>query len=171
MKTLTALRVIIGRKPNGHALYPDFNALPSVQTAGIDWAYYVDRLGAGWHYDKVSGHDTDTPDSPEGQQIGALLVPVVFRDEAIAAFPTVCSAMTPGEFQTFHDDKVTAHLPDEQFDIEELQGIKMKQDLGQPLTPHQEEALDPNSNTPGIRKSKDKSWVDVRDRKGITLRN
>ena len=93
-RSLVPIRVTIGLKPNGHALYPDFNTLASVQASGMDWSRYVDIEGIGWHYDKQRGHKVDDLESPFGQQFGVLIVPKVMANEAIAAFPTVVVKLT-----------------------------------------------------------------------------
>ena len=86
-RNLVPLKVRIGLHGNGHAKYPDFNSLKTIQDIGVDWSVYVDMYGDGWLYDKKSGHRDDTPDSPFGQQWGVLLVPEEFASEAAKAFP------------------------------------------------------------------------------------
>jgi hypothetical protein len=168
-RELTPLKVKIGLKTNGHALYPSFNDLPVVQASGMDWALYIESDGAGWHYDRISGHKDDTLDSPIGQQWGMLLVPKDFADEAIAIFPDECSIMTALECQDFYDNKAHIKEPDEYFDNEILSGIKMKQDLALELTAEQVKALDPDDDTPGIRKNKGKTWALYSVTNNITL--
>lgn len=170
MAELVGIKVKIGMRPNGHADHPKFNRLPVVQASGMDWSKYVDVAGLGWHYDKTSGHKEETLDSPRGQQWGVLIVPEQFAAEAIAEFPDLVTELTEVELEDFHDNKARAHLPDEEVDVDILTGIKLKQDLGIPLTEQQQKALDPDDDTRGIVKSKRKKWADRKIRKGITIK-
>lgn len=166
---LVAIKVKIGLKDNGHAKYPQFNSLDASVRDNMDWCHFVDKFG-GWHYDQTSGHREDTADSPLGQQWGMLLVPASFADAAITAFPSEVSKMTEAEAESFYNAKAHINDPDELFDQDVLSGIKMKQELSLPLTANQQKALDPNDDTPGIRKNKDKTWSAFKDRKKITLK-
>ena len=170
MAELVGIKVKIGLKPNGHAKYPDFNQLPSVNDRGMDWSFYVDAYGSGWQYDKTSGHRDNTDDSPQGQQWGMLLVPETFADEAVVAFSEDVALLTELEIEDFYNNK--AHIYDEEEDIDQsiLEKIKLKQDLNIPLTTQQQKALDPEDDTPGIRKNKKKNWVDYKKLKKITVK-
>jgi hypothetical protein len=162
--------VKIGLKPNGHAKYPNFNALAAVQATGMDWAKYVDIHGLSWHYDKTSGHQEDTPDSPWGQQWGVLIVPEEFASQAVAAFPDVCARLTEAGLEAFYDEKAHAHEQDERIDLPVLEGIRAKQAIGRPLTPQQEKALDPDDDTPGIRKNPKRKWQDFKRLVNVTIK-
>ena len=168
-KQLVPLKVKIGLGNDGAAKYPEFNTLSAVKNAGMDWSKYIDTHGLSWHYDNTSGHAETTADSPRGQQWGMLIIPKVFADEAIAAFPDECSKMTEAECQDFYDTKAHAHEPDELFDQQVLDGIKSKKDLGLALTPMQIKAADPNDSTPGIRKNENKFWADFKAKHSITI--
>jgi len=169
-KEVLAIKVKIKIKTNGHAEYPDFNALQVVIDSGMDWSYYVDSHGLGWHYDKTSGLKDNTVDSPMGEQWGMLIVPEEFRDQALAMFPSLVTAMDETEIEDFYNNKAHAHEPDEIFNTEILNGIKLKQDLGLTLTQNQLDALDPNTDVPGIRKNKNKLWSDFKVKKDLTVK-
>ena len=61
-------------------------------------------------YDKVSGHQEETADSPRGQQWGLLLVPDAFAQQAVTRFPAECSILTEAEAEAFYETKAVAHL-------------------------------------------------------------
>lgn len=169
MRDLVPVKVKIGLKSNGHAKYPNFNVLQAVINAGIDWAQYIDIYGMGWYYDKVSGHQDDSPESPFGQQWGVMVVPKDFADEAISRFPQECTKLTENELEIFIDERALAHIPDEDINLEVLQGIREKQALGLELTAWQIKALDPNDDTPGIKKNKEKTWKGIKEKKGVKI--
>jgi len=170
MRELTAIKIKIGIKQNGQAKYPNFNQLQCVKDSGLDWSKYIDIYGLGWFYDKVSGHQDDTPDSPHGMQFGCLTVPEDFAEQAVAMFPEV-EEIDEVDFEIFHNTKATAHLPDEEINKDVLDSIKAKQDLGLDLTIDQTKALDPEDNTQGIRKNNMKKWSDRKVVQNIVLKN
>jgi len=171
---LQCLKVKIGRKSRGkeagHAEYPDFNKLQCVIDSGIDWSYYIDIFGHGWHYDCVTGHKEVAADSPYGMQWGFLCVPKEFVDHAVAMFPDTCTKTTETEMQVFYDTKATVRIPDIIIDKGVLDDIKAQQDLKIPLTPDRLKALDENElSVPGRRKNMEKKWVDFKIKKGINI--
>jgi hypothetical protein len=168
-KLFTPIKVKIGLRADGNADYPDFNILNAVKEQNMDWSYYVDKFGLGWIYDKLIGHQEEAPDSPLGQQLGVLIVEKEFANEAILSFPVKCSKLTEVELEDFYDNRHAIEFQDEDVDREVLDVIKVKQDLGQPLTPQQIKALDPDDDTIGIRKNKKKTWVDFKALKGIEI--
>lgn len=169
MRNLVPVKVKIGLKNNSHAKYPDFNLLDAVKASGLDWSYYVDINGLGWHYDKKCGHKEEAADSLFGMQWGVLVIPQDFADQAAVAFPAEVTKLTEAELEDFYDNRAHAHEPDEEMDATVLQGIKMKQDLGLPLTPQQTAALDPNDDTRGIRKNKRRKWADFKQLVGVNI--
>lgn len=156
-------------KPSRVHAYPDFNSLPIVQSSGMDWSNYVDIEGLGWHYDQCCGHEIDHPDSPVGAWNGLLLVPKQFADEAVALFPSQCRKVTEAQCQAFWETHATSQMPDEDIDPEILQGIEIKQRLNLPLTLFQQRAIDPDDDTPGIRRNRHKNWADFKQRAGLTI--
>lgn len=163
---LVPIKIKIGLKENGQAQYPNFNQLTAV--GGMDWSKYIDVNGSGWLYD-CCGHKEQEVGSPMGQQWGVILVPKVFADEAVAAFPSEVTKLTEVEVSDFYDNKHAKDFPDEEIDNDILQGIKLKQDLGQQLTLQQVKALDPDDDTPGVRKNKRKVWTDYKALKAIKV--
>lgn len=168
-RQLSALKVIIRLKTDGGALYPNFNSLSTVQATGLDWSRYVDVYGLGWHYDKTCGHTQEAVGSPVGTQIGVLIVPKTFVDEAISTFPSDCSKLTELELEDFYNNKAHVTEPDELFDMEILEGIQFKQSFGLALTAQQIDAIDPTKDTPGIRKNKSRLWADYKKETSITI--
>ena len=171
-RELVPLKVKILLKPNGNALYPDFNKLQIIKDSGMDWSFYIDIYsdGMGWHYDKTSGHLEETSDSPVGQQFGVLLLPDLFVKQAVAMFPNICSEITELECEKFYDEKAHVKDADEIIDNTVLESIKLKQELGLSLTKQQRAALDPNNSTPGIIKNKNKKWTDHKTLTNITIK-
>lgn len=141
--------VKIGTLPNGRAKYPNFNLLATVQASGLDWSKYIDAFGSGWLYDEI-GHKDDDDDSPRDQQWGMILVPQLFATEAVAQFPTEVAVIDEVEASDFYNKRVAVRQPEQVIDTDIVHGIKLKQDLGIPLTPDQVDALDPTKKTRGI---------------------
>jgi len=173
MHTLTAIKVKIGLRPNGHADHPNFNLLPIVIASGADWSVYIGipENGAGWQYDKSSGHQDETPGSPAGQQWGMLLCLPQFATEAIAQFPGICTAMTPTEAETFYDVDHAGADDEQILDVEVLQAIERKDKFAPPIarTPAQEKALNPLDDQPGVRPNHDKTFIGFKGKRGINL--
>jgi len=169
MADLVPLRVKIGLRADGSADYPDFSQLPSVQASGMDWSRYIDRFGPGWIYDRVSGHKDDDPESPLGNQLGLLLVPKAFADEASATFPATCQKMSEAQCQAFYEQRYAVRLTDEVIDQDVLDVIREKKALSLPLTAEQQLALDPTSDVRGIRQNKMKKWQSFKATKKITV--
>ena len=68
MADVQFIKVKIGLKPNGHAKYPDWEALPLAaagSTREDRQALVRAAQPVKWQYDKRSGHTDDTADSPE----------------------------------------------------------------------------------------------------------
>jgi len=186
MPELVCLKVRIG-KADGRAKYPTFNSLQAVKDSGVDWSKYVDTFGAGWQYDKKFGHAEEGPDSPMGMQWGVLLVPSLFADQAVAAFPADCQIIAEAAMQTFYEDRVTAHMPEDLEDVNILQSLNAELSLidqaiaggrnGGKLATRRdllltriEKAVDPADPEPGVRKNMKKRWVDMKSERGITIK-
>lgn len=180
-RDLVAIKVRIGLKteiitgPSGTTTrrivhdYPNFNALPAVQASGVDWSFYVDKEGMGWHYDKCCGHQVATLESPLGIQMGMLLVPKVFADQAVATFPLLVVKLTAAECQSFFDDHAHRHEPLHRYDTDVLQAIRLKLQRGIPLDAADQDALNPDSPTPGITKNPRRFWVDYQRLHGVNI--
>ena len=110
---LVPIKVKIGLKDSGGAKYPKFNNL--AVTGAVDWSKYIDLHGSGWLYD-CCGHQEAETGSPVGQQWGMILVPKVFADEAIAAFPNEVTKLTETQCESFYNDKHAKDFEDEEID-------------------------------------------------------
>lgn len=160
------------------ASYPDFNKLSVVKGDGIDWAYWVDRKGGGWHYDKALGHKEEGTDSPYGMQWGMLLVPEAFADQAVQMFDKdveelglKCAHMSNAECIDFYDNKAHAHEPKEHTDEEAIASIGIRASLGKSYKAAQKaKMLNPDDPTPGIRKNHRKTFALMSAHTGITLK-
>ena len=170
------IKVTIGIRPNGHADHPDWSKLP-LAIAGDD---PTNHMAGGWVYDKVSGHNESTPDSPRGQQFGMLFVSEQFANEAVATFPTTIVKVTSeADVRTFVETRATAHMPEYNMDVDQLTALKLELDLaeaaGKPppvineIKIRIDKALDPDDATPGKRKQKGKAWADIKAERGIDL--
>lgn len=178
MVEVAAIKVKIGLRPNGHADHPDWTKLPlaSAGPGSVEENVKVHQFAGGWKYDKSSGHQEETADSPIGQQWGMLLVTAQYATEAVAAFPALVTRMTEAQAQAFWDDRAHAHLPDERRDVGELTALRAEfqlvKDLAQEfsgnaklkarlvaLKTQAQAALDPDDPTPGVRKNRLKRWA------------
>jgi len=168
MADTAVLKVKILKNTQGYAAYPNFNTLASVIASGMDWSKYIDTFGSGWLYDKT-GHDEDTDDSPRGQQWGMVMAPETFVDEAVTAFPAVCSRLTEVQAEEFYRRHHAVDVEDEEIDVEVLDAIKRKKDLGIPLTPHQLRAIDPRDKTRGVRENRRKKFVNFKKDRGFNV--
>ena len=177
-RDLVPLKVDVGLDPvTGYHQYPNFNLISSATRKGMDWSKYLDVHGGGMHYDKTCGHKDEAVDSPYGHQCCCMCVPQEFATEALNLFPDKITAMTPAEFETFHDVKAHAHEPDEKVDSNTLNGLNSQRALkiavAQDTTALDvkiAKALDPNDIEPGITKNVRKKWSDIKVVQGITLK-
>jgi hypothetical protein len=161
----------------GHAKYPNFNLVSQEARKGMDWSKYIDVHGIGMQYDKTSGHQDHTNESPFGEQTCVIAVPEDFANEALSMFSFIVE-LTEQELEDFYNDKAHAHEDDEHLDADVLTGLKVKKELmeGQGLNTAAmdakiRKALDPNDqNERGVRKNKNKSWSDFKANKGLTIK-
>jgi len=175
MTHLTAVKVKIGQRPNGHAEYPNFNSLACVKAANQDWSQYIDTKGEGWQYDQISGHTDEDFDSPRGQQWGLLLIPEVFANESVAKFPDLCERLDEAATEIFYDTRAHAR-DDDHMDDQRILALKARLDLEKELGIDTGEcldcikrALDKNDPAQGLRKNHRKRWSDFKARHGVTF--
>lgn len=163
---LVPIKIILRRRVNGNADYPEFNKIDPKIRHDMAWSIYIDAYGVGLHYDKIenlgTGHDFG---------VACTLVP---EDFAIAAsihpdFKGVVSIISEAEWEEHYNNRAHAHEPDDILDTEVLQGIiarRTLEDIGE-LDPPSEElkarrkkALDPkNKKARGIRMSDRNTWA------------
>src|SRR3972149_9725851 len=110
---------------------------------------------------------------------GPLLVSKALADKAVVAFPALVTILTQAECQAFWDTKAYAHIADEDFNIETLQGLKLYRDLLKDLKKADTapevlavdakiaKALDPLDAYPGVKKNMLKRWADAKDQLGV----
>jgi len=176
------IRVKIGLRSNGHADHPDWTSLPLAQEPGPGDAEAKVRAHqiVKWKYDKTSGHEDDTPESPRGMQFGMMCVSEQFVTEAEAAFPTLVTRMTEAEAEDFWDNKAHAHLDELRRNIELLNGLKLELDLliaagSMPaaritaLKDKIRNAIDPDHIEPGLKRNEMKRWATAKGALGITV--
>lgn len=157
MRDLIAIKIKVGlHQDSGNARYPNFNLITTTVRKNMDWAHYIDRYGIGMQYDKTSGHKDDSVDSPYGQQWVCTCVPEDFAKEAANRFPNEVSIITEVEFETFYNKKAHAHEQVDNADLQVLQTIKVKKDLGL-ATPEKTDAFNPDHPALGIRKNHNKT--------------
>lgn len=169
---LVPIKVKIGLRPNGHADHPKWELLPS-----YDKETAAAAMPGGWRYDKTSGHQESSADSPIGMQWGVLLVTEAFSIEALATFPTLISVLTEDELEDFWDNRAHAHMPDYDRNDTELRGLREERDLKREMgiayggTEVQlAKALDADDPTPGIVKNKMKKWRDAKTVLDVTIK-
>jgi hypothetical protein len=166
MKQLVPVKVKIGLKQNRHHDYPNFNKLNCVKESGLDWSVYVDVQGLEWHYDKKCGHKEYEINSPLGMQWGVLIIPKIFAEEALVMFPDLVTKLDEMELEDFYDNRAHAHEPDNKTDKEALKEFTVKIEAGEVLSQEDrarfDKALDPNDDTPGIKKNFKKKWIDFK---------
>lgn len=171
MKDLVPIKVRIGLKAGGQHNYPNFNVLTAV--GGRDWSHYVDTEGLGWHYDKCCGHQTETADSPRGEQFGVLIVPKAFADEALIRFPNLITKLTEAELESFYDNHAHKHEPEIKIDEEALKVFEVKERFKIPLSAKEEgdktKALNPDDDTPGLTRNKKKKWTTYKQTQGVNI--
>ena len=172
MTKLIPIKVKIGLRSNGNADHPDWTKMPMI-FSDSDMKKYCPL---SWMYDKSSGHQEETPDSPRGMQWGFLLGTCEFVDEAISTFPELITEITEAEFIDFYDNRIMAHLPEKNYDIDVLQGLKLELDLKKELNQSVvelntkiEKAIDPEDASLGVRTNKDKKWSDFKLKVGIEI--
>lgn len=170
------IKVKIGLRPNGHHDHPDWNRLPLARVRG---ERVEDHVIVKWRYDKTSGHEDDTIDSPRGIWYGMLLVTRIFAQEALAEFGDKIIIMTEAEALDFWENKAHAHLNDEDIDTDRLAGLKARRDLMVDINAPAPDraaldveigkALNPTDKTRGVRKNDQRRFADAKIKFGFTI--
>lgn len=186
---LVPLKIDIGLKLEGgrqvHA-HPDFNKIPAHLRGGMDWSYFLTGINGGPFYDHCCGHhevdDEDPTDPFCNTKVGCwhamILVPKDFADEALKLFgpngtlvKDQVEEVDAEDFEEFYNKRHATRIPEQEIDEKRLASIKAKQDVGASLTKDDEDALDPEKPTPGIKKNPLKRWKDRQKKQGITIQS
>ncbi len=125
---------------------------------------YISKAGVGFQYDKVNNLG-------KGDDTGAAvcLVPAAAADAILALGHPDISQITEAELEIFWDEKSHVYDQDESEDVEVLRAIKAKRDLGMRRTAQDIAALDPDDETPGIRKNTYKTWQRFKSKRNIII--
>lgn len=151
-------------------IFPSFNEITAENRGNMDWSYFIDSHGTGWHYDHFSGIgeiDAVNPDSDVW--FGCTCVPKPFADEAASKFPGDVQVLTEVEFEDFFNNRAHKHEADNVVDKEVLASIKVREDLGMNVAAEKAKAIDPNDPYPGVNKNLKKTWKDYKKKVGLTI--
>ena len=171
---LVPIKVLLYRRQDGGADWPNLNLVNIDTRGGKVWSKFVDSDGIGWLYDKVDNLGT-------GADYGTActLVPKDFAEAAVALYPEVISIIDEATFETFHDDRAMVKSVIEHLDTEILQGIAARvalEDAEIAPAPSAEivaaraKCLDPSDQDHrGIRKNMKKTWEDNKSTLNITV--
>ena len=151
---LVPLQVKIGLKGGNRHAYPDFASLAIVKLSGLDWSVYVDQFAGGWRCDSCCGHSKETPESPLGIQIGLLMVPISFAEQAAAAWPETCRILYAPEAEAFYNQHVGGQQPLYLIDQKTVAAVQARKTAGLVMSAEEAKALDPADPTIGIRFNK-----------------
>lgn len=124
------LKIKIVRGPNG-LVYPN----------GHD-GMEIDQYGISMHY---SQEDFDV----DGFKYAVTALPEDRANAYLARAGGMVEVITGVEAEAWFASNKPE--PDQIVNVEVLQAIKLKQDLGIALTQYDNDALDPNSNVPGVK--------------------
>ena len=176
---LVAIKVQIdlGTEKGKRMVYPSFNTLPAEKRGGQDWAEYVDRFG-GPHYDKKSKlFEIDSENADPNKQFVMYMIPEVFADAALSAFPSKVSILSAAEAESFYNDRAHDHEQSETVNAEVLNAIRAKYGIvgdialsKTVLTADEAKALDPAHPMPGIVANTNKTFASFCERRGITIK-
>lgn len=175
---LVPIKVKIGLRANGYADHPQWTLLPMINNEEQAKQY----IPYGWMYDKSSGHtesriEHNSWDSPIGMQWGCLLVTEAFAKEAIETFPSSITEITELEFEEFYNSKSRAHMSENDYNIQVLEGLKLEYDLKMinnenviEVKQRIAKAVDPSDSNPGVTKNKEKVWADKKVKLDVVIK-
>lgn len=163
---LTAVKSTLDDKPK----YPDWQLLPLA-----DKGSPLNEMYFRWMFDKI-GYRENTPESPYGIQWAIRLVSKKFAMQAVEVFSGDITILTEDELEEFWNTKITAHLPDQLHDHNELVALNARlnimKNLGEDQTEVRdriERALDPDNSALGVRKHPFKAWKDFKKNNHIQI--
>ena len=161
---LVPIKIEIGRKatPRGGATndYPDFNNISLAIRRGLDWAAYVDTHGSRMLYGKILEGNS---------QFCVMCVPEDFALAALAMFPTQVTEMNETDLEIWYDTNAASEFLDENRDVDVMQAIKTRRDLGIADTQDEIDALNPQNPKPGIRENPLKNWVRLKAKRNLGI--
>jgi hypothetical protein len=100
-----------------------------------------------------------------------MVVPETFADAAVTLFPNEIDYVNEPEAEDFYNNKAHVKDPSEKVDNDALQAIVLREQLGEDLSVKKAKALDPLDPEPGVKKNKNKLWVDFKGSKNIKIKN
>ena len=170
------LKFIIGLRENHHADHPDWKLLPTVIASGLGDNYPIGPRGGGWFYDKTSGHQEETADSPIDTQLGMILLWPQIAAEAVAQWPLLATVLNDADAATFYESKATIRIPTNKVVADELTALKAEYDLAKAvrantsgITARIRKALDPDDPTVGVRRIAEKNWDGLKAKMDLNI--
>lgn len=169
---LVPIKIAINLRPRTFASYPDLDQLAVVKTAATDWARYVMLNGGGWYFGSPNrlGYEILLLGNLDVMPYGYILVPGIFADQAIIAFPDDISILSEQEWADHYNQFVHRYEPDTFEDFVIVKEIRTKIDGGGLATMQERQALDPDDSTPGRLRNRRKTWAMVAADNAITIR-
>jgi len=164
------IKVKVGATLDNRPKFPDWQMLPLAEKKSP-----VEEMFFEWMFDKT-GYKENTSDSPYGMQWAIRLVSERFAKQAAEAFPHEIFVLTEEELRKFWNEKITAHLPDQIHDADELVALNARLSLMKLMEEDEtevreriEKALDPDDLSLGVRKHPFKNWDDFKRKNSIQI--
>ena len=171
-----------GARGGREADHPNWALVPLPPAAGRlsgDGNKPEDFTLGSWHYDKKSGHDDDSPESPVNTQRGVRLVTPAFAANAISVFggpPYNMTILLEAQWEAFYDQRVRGHMPGNRTNSDALIALKAEYDLrvaaGLPtiaILARIANALAPDNDEPGIHRDRMRRWAGYKAAMNITI--
>ncbi len=183
---LVPLKFVMGLRANGECDHPNLNDLPIIRASGLDWSVWVDQNGSGWLYDHSVGHIQEDAESPHGSWLGVILLPEAVANEALTAFPLICTKLTEAGLEAFYDNRHAVRQPPELVDQKVMDGLKaaidandeaLKETPGVPrlqvrrseLRMRAAKAADPDDPEPGVKRNPSRQWATFKKQRGYVV--
>lgn len=175
-RNLVPILVKLGRNTAGKFDWPDFDAIDPAIRGDMRWSQYVDAHGLGWKYAREL-----TPEEAEANIhcVAGTLVPPDFAAAAVALFPERIVPLSEAEWTDYFEQRVQPPGRDELLDVQELQSLAALAQLDQlglldapakaVLTKRLAAATNPGDPAPGIRANPNRTWEQVKQRRGVAV--
>lgn len=170
MIELVPIKIKVTKDARGMFIYPKFKKTLQFFKDNPDYQAFP------LLYDKKSDCKIETDGSPLGMRWCMKLVPKKFAEEALLVYPDTVFEMTEEEAEEFYNNKAMAHMPENKYDIQILQGLQIELDLrekiGEPtsgLRVKIKAAIDPDNDEPGIKKNKDRKWLELKKNMNLKI--